>query len=67
MGFSWKCELTTVLLPRDLSSWCLATVMVTTVNASALAKRTMFHVQIFAVVVTNVKIPICQILVQHPK
>lgn len=41
----------------DLSSWCLEIVTVTAAKASALAKKTMFHIQIFPVAVTNVKKP----------
>ena len=52
------------MLLKDLSNWCLATVMVTAVKADALTKRTMFHVQIFAVAVTNFKILMYLLLLQ---
>ena len=47
----------------DLSSWCLETVTVTAAKASAIAKKAMFHIQIFPVAVTNVKIPMHLLLI----
>lgn len=56
MEFWCRWAFTKILLQRDLSSWYLAALMVTAVKADATAKRTVCPVQIFAVVVTSVKI-----------
>lgn len=52
------------MLSRDLLSWFLVAVTMIAVKAGALAKRTMFHVRVFTVEVTNVKIPVHLLFLQ---